>query len=274
MDKILRFCEVRNLDTEEQRKKAEETRTVEFVISSSSRDRHKTSMNMDNWKLENFNNNPVIGYQHDVYGGGMCNKPDPDDVIAKGRTWIEDGIISRSTEEKNEKLLIGSVTFETADINPKADKIFKKVLFGSLRAASVGIMPIGEGKYGEDEEAEGRSNETFYFEGQELLEFSIVNIPSNTDALKRSMTTQVEQGIEYLRGFIKETIKKDIDVDDLKVREVLEVLGGKTNNYFTRVLQEKARKLKEDIQKTLEKVKPDLNTYFKKLELQIKKRES
>ena len=277
MNKIYRLGETRNLDTEEQRAKAQENRTIEFIISSDKKDRHGTRMNMDNWKLENFNSNPIVGYQHDVYGGGMCEKPDPDDVIGIGKAWFENS--------ENKKLLIGSVTFETADINPKADKIFKKVLFGSLRAASVGIMPIGEGKYGEDKESEGKENETYYFDGQELLEFSIVNLPSNTDALKRNMTVQAQKGVEYLKRYINDTIKKDIDVNELRVCEVLELLDGKTDNYFARVLEKKevekkadelANKIDEiqsDIKKTLKENEPDLDNYFRKLKLEIYKRQ-
>jgi len=287
MDKIYRLGEARNLNTEEERKKAEETRTIEFVISSNAKDRHGTRMNMDNWQLDNFNNNPIIGYQHNVYGGGMCDPPNPDDVIGKGSAWIENSNNTKGNEEK--KLLIGAVTFETADINPKADKIFKKVLFGSLRAASVGILPIGEGRFGDGNEAPGESNETWYFAGQELLEFSIVNLPSNTEAMKRNMTLQVEQGVEYLKRFVKDNIEKDIDVNELKVSEVMEILDGKTDNYFARVLDagrnvvkvkldakeiiEKIHVMQSDINDILEQEKPDLGIYFKKLELQIKEKE-
>ncbi len=284
MDKIYRFAEARNISTEEQRKQAEETRTIDFVISSNAKDRHGTRMNMDNWKLGNFNSNPIVGYQHDVYGGNMCSKPDPDDVIGKGRAWIEDN--------EDQTLLIGSVTFETADINQKADKIFRKVLFGSLRAASVGILPIGEGRFGEGNEAVGEDNETWYFAGQELLEFSVVNLPSNTEALKRNMALQAETGIEYLKKYVSDNIKRDVDIYEMKVAEVLEMLEGKIDNYFARIKEKELtpkedvvkepieikvdnlRKIidevKSDIKKTIEQdEKPDLDLYFKKLQLEI-----
>ena len=43
---------------------------------------------------------------------------------------------------------------------------------------------MGDGHYGDGEEGEGRLNETYYFSGQELLEWSVV-IPSNPEGKER-----------------------------------------------------------------------------------------
>ena len=112
----------------------EKTRTVRFVISTSAKDRHNSVLNMKGWKLDNFNRNPIVGYQHNVYGDNMCTPPNPDDVLGPARAWIE-----------NDRLM-GEVTFETADINPQAEKVFRKVLNGTLRATSVGFLEVGQGK--------------------------------------------------------------------------------------------------------------------------------
>lgn len=175
------FGEVRAIPTN-----AEESRTIEFVISNNTKDRHGTVLSVQNWQLDRFNANGIVGYQHNVYGGDLCNAPDPDQVIGVGRAWIEGD------------QLIGSVTFEPAEINPLAEKIFRKVLFGTLKATSVGFNPIGRGQFGMNDEAENGINPTYYFAGQELLEFSIVNIPSNPDALKRSMRDQASNAINYI----------------------------------------------------------------------------
>ena len=163
----------------------EETRTIEFVLSTESKDRHGTVLNIDGWDLKKYNSNPIVGYQHDVYGDNWFTKPDPDSVIGIGKVWKED------------KKLIGSVKFEPAEINPIAEKVFRKVLFGSLRAVSVGFLPTGKGKM------ETVGNETIYYYGtRELLEFSIVNIPSNADALKRKFEDELT---EEEKEEIKET---------------------------------------------------------------------
>lgn len=157
-------------------KDVEDTRTIPFVISNSTRDRHRTVLNMKNWELDNYRDNPIVGYQHQVYGGYAGT--DPDYVIGTSDVQIE------------RKELVGAVKFEPEEINPLAEKIFRKVLHGTLRAASVGFIPKGIGKYGDDDEAEGKENETYYYAGQELLEWSIVNIPSNPKAVKKNILNQ------------------------------------------------------------------------------------
>jgi len=147
---------------------SKENRTVEFIISTNNKDRHGTVLNMDGWNLENYNLNGIVGYNHEVYGS-----TDPDLILGIGKAHTEG--------EGDDKKLIGTVTFETEDVNPLAEKIFKKVMNGTLKATSVGFTPVAvNGKYGEERGG------TYYYYGQELLEFSIVNIPSNPKAVKRS----------------------------------------------------------------------------------------
>lgn len=156
------------------RKKNDETRTITFVASDGTKDSAGTVLNQDNWDLTRFNSNGIIGYQHKVYGG-WDDTDNPDNVIGKGVAYIED------------KKLMVDITFEPADINPLADKIYKKIQFGSLRAVSVGFLPVGRGRFGE-----GADAETYYFAGQQLLEVSVVNIPANPNALKKSLEAESE----------------------------------------------------------------------------------
>lgn len=206
------FGSVRDFD----RAKAEESRTIEFIISSSDKDRHGTVLNMKGWNLENFNLNPIVGYQHNVYGNNLCYPDDPDNVLGPGRAYIE-----------GDKL-IGAVTFEKKEINPLAEKIFQKVLNGTLRATSVGFLEVGEGKYGEGEERQGGKNETYFFAGQELLEFSIVNIPSNAKAVGRTMPHHTDAALGYLMRFMPEHISLK-DMKKMTVQEVLDHVQGKVN---------------------------------------------
>lgn len=148
----------------------EETRYIEFVASDNSRDSYKTVLPVDKWDLDRFNKNGVIGYQHALY-----YSTNPDMVIGSGRAFVED-----------EQLIIG-VTFEPAVLNPIAEKLFRKVLHGTIKAVSVGFDPVGEGAWGVGDEAAGKENQTYYFGGQELLEVSIVHIPANKNAVKRAM---------------------------------------------------------------------------------------
>lgn len=139
-------------------------RTVKFVFSTGAEDRHRTILNQEGWELDNFNRNGIAGYMHDVYGDGLLSKPDPDDVIGKARAYVE-----------GDKLM-GEITFEPKDLNEKADKVYRKIQFGSLNAVSVGFREVGEGKKDDDG--------AYRFAGQELMEISVVNIPSNPEALE------------------------------------------------------------------------------------------
>lgn len=209
MELIRRYGEFVEPLNEEERKAQEDSRTRKFIISTNARDRHGTVLNPKKWNLKNYKKNPIVGYAHDLYGD-MCSASDPDRVIGKGKVYLEDGN------------LMGEVTFEPAEINEFADKILKKVDFGTLRATSVGFYETGKGKYGKEKEAEGEENETFYYAGQELLEFSIVNIPSNPEAVKRSMPKRIRS---FLEQEIGEKLSWD-EIERLTVKGVLNIFKG------------------------------------------------
>ena len=164
------------------RKVDEEARTVEFVASDNSVDSYNTVIPVDKWDLARFASNGIVGYMHDVYGESWTKSADPDDVIGKGEAFVE--------EDK----LIVRITFEPKDLNERADKIFRKIQFGSLHAVSVGFRPTKKGHMGDEER--GEDPKVYYYAGQELLEVSVVNIPSNVNALKRSMEEE-EAAREY-----------------------------------------------------------------------------
>lgn len=200
----------------------DETRTVEFVISDETRDRHGTILKADRWQLDNFNANGIVGYQHNVYGGDLCNAPNPDDVIGKGSAFLEDG------------KLIGRVAFEPAELNPLAEKIFQKVKFGTLKATSVGFV---ETKEGEDEKIKMGDNEveTYVFGEQELVEFSIVNIPSNPKALKKSMRDQAANALTY----IHKHLDGDFTFSDIEKMTVSDVIKNLNRDGLERDVKEK-----------------------------------
>jgi hypothetical protein len=209
MTALIKFGQVREIPQE-----AIDTREVEFVISDESKDRHNTILKADGWELDNYNKNSIVGYQHNVYGGGMCSGPDPDMVIGKGHARIE-GVET-----------IGKVFFEPADINPLAEKIFRKVLFGSLRSTSVGFSEITKGTYGEGDQAKGAPQETFYFGKRELLEFSVVNIPSNRNAQVRAMRDQTQGALAYVSRELGDKFRLS-QIEQMRVCDVLDLLEGK-----------------------------------------------
>lgn len=162
------------------RKGKAEERKMTFVASTSARDSSGTVLNQEGWDLTRFNNNGIIGYQHNVY-----DSTDPNNIIGKGFAYIE--------EKDGRKQLLVDVEFEPKGMNPIADAVYEKLMFGTIKAVSVGFMPLGKGSFGKGEEAAGGKHETYYFSGQELLEVSVVNIPANPEALKRMVAIEREE---------------------------------------------------------------------------------
>ena len=157
----------------------EETRTLEFVASDNTRDSYGTVLPVDKWDLDRFNKNGLITYQHRYYSD------DPDSVIGRGEARVEG------------KKLIVRVTFEPTELNPRAEKVFRKLLAGTLNGVSVSFSPTSKtiGHWGEGKESRDGEKPTFYFEGQELLEVAVVTIPSNKNATRRGFEGDIVRTI-------------------------------------------------------------------------------
>ena len=141
---------------------------------------------MDGWDLASYERNPIVCYQH------RANSDDPDNIIGTSTVRIEDGT------------LIGTITFEDAEVNPKAEKIFRKVQSGTLKMASIGAS-VQKARLGVEEN--GEEKDVLYFTEQRLMEWSIVSIGSNPDAQKRNAQT-----VEELRNSVSKNT--DTNQDD------------------------------------------------------------
>lgn len=194
MSKVIREAVVRVL-TEEQI----ENRQAEFVISSETPDTYGTVFKIDGWELERYALNPVVLYAHKSYSD------DPDMVIGTSVVRVENGE------------LIATVTFENAEDNPLAEKVFRKVQNGTLRMASIGA-DIHDWHWGDFDE--GENPDLLYFDRQSLLEWSIVPIGSNPDALKRSAEykSDFEQRFPKAKGDVRNKYAVRAALVDLKIK--------------------------------------------------------
>ena len=176
-----------------------EKRQVEFVISSEAVDSYRTVFKMDGWDLSGYNRNPIVCYQH------RANSDDPDNIIGTSTVRI-DG-----------EDLIGTVTFESAEINPRAEKIFQKVQSGTLRMASVGAN-VQKARLGVEEN--GEDPDVLYFTEQRLMEWSVVSVGSNPDAHKRNSETLAEMRTSLAKDLA--VVAKEIKANAEKSRSVQE----------------------------------------------------
>lgn len=151
------------------KEEAIKTRKINFVFSDETKDAHGTVLPVDGWVLDRFEKNGIAFFNHNSYSS------DPDQAIGTARAWIENG------------KLVGYIQFEKEEVNPLAEKVFKKVLGGTYKTVSVGFLPLERGSFGKGDEAAGEKNETYYYGKRELLEISIAPIPSNKNALVRSL---------------------------------------------------------------------------------------
>ena len=137
-----------------------ERRTVSAVISTGSIDRQGDTVDPLGWQLERYQANPVVLWAHDYKALPIAKALD---VSVKGS-----GKRAR---------LRATARFETF---PFADAVFNLIASGSINATSVGFVPL-EWKFAEEDEDRGFA--AMDITKAELLEYSIVPVPANAEAL-------------------------------------------------------------------------------------------
>jgi len=141
----------------------EAERTLRFVVSTASPDRDKDTVAVNGWNLESFRRSPVIPFAHDYR-----NLP-----VAKA---IEIG--------PQKEGLVSTAQFASKELYPFADTVYQMLLQGFLSAVSVGFRPM---KHEVNKERGGID-----FLQQELLEYSVVPVPANPEALIQARSAGID----------------------------------------------------------------------------------
>lgn len=205
-----------------------EKRTIDFIISTDHIDRDNDTISVDGWDLKDYKKNPVVLFGHD-YG-----KP----PVAKAiRTWVEDGKL-KSTAQFADK--------ETYEF---ADTVFRLLAGGYLNAVSVGFSPM-EWSFTEEEDR----NYGVDFKRQKLLEYSVVPVPANPNALVEARSKGInvqplvdwadnvlstaktqrnrlfipEKSLEQLRKTVQHVPKENTVMDEKQLKDLLTGLAGVT----------------------------------------------
>lgn len=147
-----------------------------FTITTDSPDRDRDVISAGGWKLENYQKNPVVLWAHDY------KQPS-----------IGKSIGLRATGNS----LVADVEFAPKEVYPFAQTIKGLLDFGALKATSVGMDPL---KWAYNESRGG-----YDFIEQELLEFSVVPVPANAEALQLALAKGVATG--PMRDWIEATAK-------------------------------------------------------------------
>lgn len=174
-------------------------RTLAWTVSTEARDRDNDRIMQSGWDLKAYLKNPVVMWSHDY------SLPPIGRSIA---TWIEgvDKTKGRNSPAPRLRML---KQFTSQDENPDGFKIFKLAEAGFIKTASVGFIPREaepdpEFKVGENEEAPFLT--PLLFRKQELLESSVVSIPSNPEALQSAKSVC---GVDP--NFLKPSIEQLLD---------------------------------------------------------------
>lgn len=163
----------------EMKASATEDRAVDFTLSTDAIDRSGDRVSQDGWKLESYRKNPVVLWAHDYE-----SLP-----VGKARNLrIEDGALK------------GTCIFTPPGALRFNDAVFDLIKGGFLSAVSVGFMPK-KWNWAEDKARPLGID----FSEQELLEFSIVPVPANPEALieARALGVDVEPVLRWARTVLR-----------------------------------------------------------------------
>ncbi len=172
------------------------SRVLHFTISTDSVDRDNDTIDPKGFQLDNFRKAPVVLFAHD-------NRRPP---IARAiDIGVKDGKLKASAEFMDNDV----------DTSGFSDMIFRMLKGGFLHSTSVGFIPI-EFDFVDEEKAEedGRPGGVD-FKKQELLEFSIVPVPANPEALIEARSKGIDTG--PLEEWLEDTLENWAQVKDLTI---------------------------------------------------------
>ena len=171
-----------------------------FTASTSAVDRHSTVVPQANWKIANFNQNPVISYNHIIWEGSG----NPDAIIGKGRAYIN------SLGNLQLDVKFDDSTSDSGARNETALKVKAKVEKGFLKSVSVGFLEETEGRWLDNEGKDvGPKDSTVYEYGLlQLMEVSVVDLPANPEALVMSKNAEIQELKKELKSM--EKFKKEL----------------------------------------------------------------
>jgi HK97 family phage prohead protease len=143
---------------------------VPWTFSTFDLDRFDERIDPAGWDFKRYLENPVIEWAHRY------------DIPAIGKA---DGLYT------DEKGLHGSIIFNAREYDPFGWAIGERVKAGVIRAGSVGFRVLEIELPSKDDSKDGTS---LIFRKQELLEFSICNVPANPYALMKGMSGKHDKG--------------------------------------------------------------------------------
>lgn len=186
MDKVLKFFSVvsKAVDVD--------AGIYEVMISTEATDRQGDIVRATGAKLENYLKNPVVLWAHDYDQPPVARALSIEVIPGSGVKSV--------------------FQFPEWGINPQADVVHRLWAAGFLNATSIGFIPL------ESKNVDGSSGDDWYkpkdFVSWELLEFSIVPVPANQEALRlaaKSLTDQLAKSGRVLSASNEKKIRSAVE---------------------------------------------------------------
>lgn len=227
----------------------EKARTAEYIISTDCKDRYGEIVEQE-WDTSNYEKNPIVLFGHDPSVA--------DNVIGKCLAIkTEDG-----DGKTNTKQTVAKVQFAEEGTSKTSDTVWSLVKQGILRTVSVGFIPHGQ-KAVEDEDGNGQ---TTVLTNNELLEFSLVPIPANPQAVAlayedgsinekdaKFMLKAYQSEAKFLENSLCDTIKnknasnkESNAMSDEDINKLAEALGAVIDEKISPKLEEILDKVDAD----------------------------
>ena len=150
-------------DIEETKQLDEDGNVFRFIISTENPDRDKDVIRVNGWHFENYNKNPVVLFGHNYRALPVAVGSQPSVEGAK---------------------VLSNADFAASRVDVFAETVRQYVKAKVLRASSVGFDPL---KWMYNEERRG-----YDFVEHELLEWSIVPVPANAEALQLAKSLKLD----------------------------------------------------------------------------------
>ena len=173
----------------------EEERSVTAIISTSSIDRDSEVLVPGGMIAENFQKNPVVLWSH--------NAGEP--PIGKA-LWL------KKIPKRNPNRIGAMIKFAST---PRGEEVFQLFKGGFLNAFSVGFRPTDGRRPTPDDIKKNPllAEARFIFTEWELLEFSVVSVPANAEALAQAIKSKSIK--------ISDELKECLHVEEIEEEEIL-----------------------------------------------------
>jgi len=169
----------------------------EAMISTEAVDRQGDIVRALGARLENYLKNPVVLWAHDYQAPPVARALSVEIIPGEG--------------------LKSTFQFSGWGVNPQADTIRRLWAGGFLNATSIGFIPLKSNPMDGNKDGEGWYSPHDYVEW-ELLEFSIVPVPANQDALRLALRSLAQPVAK--RGRVLSA------VNERKLREAAEAINA------------------------------------------------